>query len=84
MTQDSDDLVECLRKRIYRYFDDLDGAKPHQVYSMVIHAVERPLIEIILDKTRGNQTQAASILGIDRNTLRKKINLYKITADSGK
>ena len=43
------------------------------VYAMVLEQVERPLIRFVLEKTRGNQVRAADILGINRNTLRKKI-----------
>ena len=43
------------------------------VYTMVLEQVERPLIRFVLEKTRGNQVRAADILGINRNTLRKKI-----------
>lgn len=45
---------------------------------MVIHSVERPLIEIAIQHTRGNQTQAAELLGINRNTLRQKMKQYQI------
>ena len=47
------------------------------LYSLVIERVERPLIELTLQAVRGNQIRAAKILGINRNTLRKKIaNLH--------
>ena len=45
-----------------------------EIHSMVLEQVERPLIRIILEKTRWNQVKAADILGINRNTLRKKIS----------
>jgi len=48
------------------------------LYEMVLHQMERPLIDIILEKTRGNQVKAAEILGINRNTLRKKIQILDI------
>lgn len=78
MVQDKDELTCCIRRRIKRYFKDLEGAQPHALYRMVIHAVEKPLLEIVLSETGGNQTAAANILGIDRNTLRKKISMYHI------
>ena len=72
------EISECVRKNLDKYFRDLDGAKPNPVYDMVLHAVERPMIEIVLAQARGNQTIAAEILGINRNTLRKKMQLHKI------
>ena len=60
------------------YFKDLDGEKPHGVYDMVIRSVEKPLLELVLHQRRGNQTRAAELLGINRNTLRKKMKQYQI------
>jgi two-component system nitrogen regulation response regulator GlnG len=51
----------------------------NDLYNMVLHQMERPLLRIILEKTGGNQLQAAKILGINRNTLRKKITTLRIT-----
>jgi two-component system nitrogen regulation response regulator GlnG len=51
----------------------MDKMQSGDVYTMVIEQVERPLIRFVLEKTRGNQVRAADILGINRNTLRKKI-----------
>ena len=72
------EISECIRKNLDKYFRDLDGAKPNPVYDMVLHAVERPMLQIVLREAGGNQTIAAEILGINRNTLRKKILLHKI------
>ncbi|MDG4811955.1 helix-turn-helix domain-containing protein [Hydrogenovibrio sp. 3SP14C1] len=60
------------------YFETLEGEVPSDVYQMVISQVERPLIEFVLNETAFNQSRSAEILGINRNTLRKKMQLYKI------
>jgi Fis family transcriptional regulator len=73
------DLVRSVRRAIDGYFRDLDGEKPRGVYEMVISCVERPLIEAVLTQVDGNQTHAAQMLGINRNTLRKKMKTHGIT-----
>ena len=45
---------------------------------MVLREVERPLLEVVMQKTNGNQSRAAEVLGINRNTLRKKLKLYQL------
>ena len=72
------EIARCVRKTLDGYFHDLDGEKPAAIYNMVITCVERPLIEVVLHRVGGNQTQAADILGMNRNTLRKKIKTYGI------
>jgi Fis family transcriptional regulator len=72
------DIARCVRRAIDGYFRDLDGEKPCAVYDMVISSVERPLIEVVLHRVSGNQTQAAQLLGMNRNTLRKKMKAYGI------
>ena len=74
----SGELSDCVRKSLERYFKDLDGEKPRSVYEMVLKNVEKPMLEAILHRAEGNQTIAAEMLGINRNTLRKKIQQYKI------
>ena len=72
------EIARCVRRTLDGYFRDLDGEKPGEIYSMVISCVEKPLIEVVLHKVGGNQTVAASLLGLNRNTLRKKIKSYGI------
>jgi Fis family transcriptional regulator len=72
------DLERSVRKAVDGYFRDLDGEKPQGVYEMVINCVERPLIEAVLTRVDGNQTHAAEMLGINRNTLRKKMKTHGI------
>ncbi|HLP82462.1 MAG TPA: helix-turn-helix domain-containing protein [Nitrosomonas sp.] len=72
------EISTCIRKAIGGYLNDLDGEKPGNMYGMVIDSVERPLIEIIMQHTNGNQTKAAELLGINRNTLRQKMKQHQI------
>ncbi len=61
------------------YFSMLGEEIPTDVFQMVISQVEKPMVEFVLNKTDYNQSKTADILGINRNTLRKKIQQYKIT-----
>jgi Fis family transcriptional regulator, factor for inversion stimulation protein len=72
------DLMRSVRRAVDGYFRDLDGERPCGVYEMVISCVERPLIEAVLTRVDGNQTHAAQMLGINRNTLRKKMKTHGI------
>ena len=72
------DLADAVRRSLERYFRDLDGEKPSAIYDMVLRNVERPMIETVLGKAEGNLTAAAAMLGIDRNTLRKKMQQLRI------
>ena len=72
------DIARCVRKAMDAYFRDLDGERPAAIYDMVICSVEKPLIETVLARVDGNQTQAAQLLGLNRNTLRKKMKTYGI------
>lgn len=78
MAQKDNELSACVRKAVEEYFKHLDGEKPGTVYDMVLTCVERPLIETVLYHTEGNQTRASELLGINRNTLRKKMQQYRI------
>ena len=67
------ELSLTVRKMMKQYFKDLDGEKPSGIYNMVVICVEKPLLEVIMYHAQGNQTRAAELLGINRNTLRKKL-----------
>jgi Fis family transcriptional regulator len=56
----------------------LDGEKPCAIYDMVLKSVEKPMLEVVLAKAGGNQTLAAEMLGINRNTLRKKLTEHQL------
>lgn len=72
------EIARCVRKAMDGYFRDLEGERPCAIYDMVISSVEKPLIEVVLHRVSGNQTLAAQLLGMNRNTLRKKMKAYGI------
>jgi Fis family transcriptional regulator len=74
----SNELADCVRRSLERYFKDMDGEKPTSIYEMVLKNIEKPMIETVLGKANGNQTLAAEMLGINRNTLRSKMQQLRI------
>ncbi len=66
-------LDEAVTRSLEKYFRDLDGTPPGSIYEMVIRAVERPMLEVVMKQAHGNQLRASEMLGINRNTLRKKL-----------
>ena len=71
-------LALSVQRALDDYFKDLDGQPPHAVYDMVLHCIEKPMLEHIMRRAGGNQSKAAEILGLNRNTLRKKLKQYGI------
>jgi Fis family transcriptional regulator len=80
-TKHQENLDDCIRTNLERYFTDLYGIEPCSMYHMMLSAFEKPLLEIVLQKTKGNQSRAAKWLGINRNTLSKKLHTYQINPD---
>lgn len=72
------DISACVTGALEKYFRDLDGEMPCAIYDMVLKNVERPMLEVVLRHAEGNQTLAAEMLGINRNTLRKKLTEYQL------
>jgi two-component system nitrogen regulation response regulator GlnG len=73
-------LEGLINQKLQSSLSQIDLQDMNNLYEMVLHQMERPLINIVLEKTRGNQVKAAEVLGINRNTLRKKIQTLNITA----
>jgi Fis family transcriptional regulator len=72
------DIGRSIEKSLDEYFRKLDGEPPHGVYDMVIGHVERALLVSMLERAQGNQTHAAEMLGMNRNTLRAKLAKHKL------
>ena len=77
--QRDSELSACVRKMMKQYFHDLDGEVATDIYDMVVANVEKPLLEVVLHHAEGNQTRAAELLGLNRNTLRKKLTQHGIS-----
>ena len=71
-------IEECVRTSLEQYFRDLRGAEPHSLHDMVMQTVEKPLLEVVMRQAEGNQSKAAEWLGINRNTLRRKLHDHKL------
>lgn len=74
----ANELADCVKKSLDEYFKHLDGQPPHAIYDMVLGCIEKPMLEYILNKVGGNQSKAAEMLGLNRNTLRKKMAQYNL------
>jgi Fis family transcriptional regulator len=66
-------LEECVRVSLEKYLADLGGTEPYGMYDMLVRAVEKPLLELVMAEADNNQSKAAQWLGLNRNTLRKKL-----------
>jgi Fis family transcriptional regulator len=74
----SNEICRSVDRSLDEYFKRLDGEMPTGVYDMVIGHVERALLASIMERADGNQSQAAEMLGMNRNTLRTKLVKYKL------
>ncbi len=74
-------LEEIVHKKLLNFLSRFDQLDAMDLYTTIIQMVERPLVSLVLQKTRGNQIQASKVLGINRNTLRKMIRTLKIKLD---
>lgn len=71
-------LEQSVRDSLDRYFSDLGESEPRDILAMVISCVERPVLQVALEKTNGNQSKAAEMLGVTRSTLRKKLLAHNL------
>ncbi|MDW7535257.1 MAG: helix-turn-helix domain-containing protein [Candidatus Nitrotoga sp.] len=76
------DIAQCVRESMLAYFEHLGGVRSAQgIYEMFMDCVEKPLIEVVLQHTNSNKTQAAKLLGINRNLLNNKIQQHGILTE---
>lgn len=71
-------IQDVIKKSLEKYFRDLGEQEPLNMYEMVISTVEKPLLEAVMSRAEGNQSHAAEMLGINRNTLRRKLQQHDL------
>ena len=71
-------IEECVRTSLEGYFRDLRGTEPDGLYDMLVKVVEKPMLEVVMNHAEQNQSRAAEWLGLNRNTLRKKLVEHKL------
>lgn len=69
-------LRDSVKQALRNYLSQLDGQDVNDLYELVLSEVEHPMLDMVMQYTRGNQTRAATMLGINRGTLRKKLKKY--------
>ncbi len=70
-------LSECVQEMIGKYFSNMDKIEPSNLYQLILQEIEMPLFNAVMKHTGGNLSKAATILGVNRGTLRKKLKEYK-------
>jgi Fis family transcriptional regulator len=71
-------IADSVRASVEQYFRDLRGAEPHDLHALFLAAAEKPLLEVVMQQAEGNQSRAADWLGINRNTLRRKLLEHRL------
>lgn len=69
-------IQEVVQKSLEDYFNDLGEQNPSNIYDMMVLTVEKPILSVVMQRAAGNQSYAAEMLGINRNTLRKKLQQH--------
>lgn len=76
--KNSGQIDRCIRASLETYFEDMGATEPGGLYTMVLRAVEKPLLDVVMQRTDGNQSRAAEWLGLNRTTLRKKLLEHRL------
>ncbi len=74
----ANEICQSVERSLNDYFTKLDGEPASNVYDMVMCHVEKAMLVCVMQRVGGNQTQAADMLGLNRNTLRTKLTKYKM------
>ena len=74
----NNNIEDCVRASLESYFRDLHGIEPNGMYDMLVSVVEKPLLDVVMARAEGNHSRAAQWLGLNRNTLRKKLVEHKL------
>jgi Fis family transcriptional regulator, factor for inversion stimulation protein len=77
-TTQNNSLSDSVHTSLTQFFQELDGHCPDNLYDMVLQQVEEPLLRLVMDYVAGNQSRAAECLGLNRGTLRKKLQTYNL------
>ncbi len=76
LTQKNQPLHDSVRQSLENYLGQLKGELPANLYELILGEVEAPLMDAVMEYTKGNQSRAAIVLGLSRGTLRKKLKMY--------
>ncbi|MBV9575557.1 MAG: DNA-binding transcriptional regulator Fis [Gammaproteobacteria bacterium] len=76
LIQKNQPLHDSVRQSLENYLSLLKGQLPVNLYELILAEVEAPLMEAVMEYTKGNQSKAAIVLGLSRGTLRKKLKMY--------
>lgn len=76
LTQKNQPLHDSVRQSLENYLAHLKGQLPSNLYELILGQVEAPLMDAVMEYTKGNQSRAAIVLGLSRGTLRKKLKMY--------
>jgi Fis family transcriptional regulator len=71
-------IEEAVRASLESYFKDLRGIEPDNLYDLMLGSFEKPMLDVVMRHAEGNQSRAAEWLGLNRNTLRKKLLEHKL------
>lgn len=71
-------IQDCVHQSLDAYFKDLGSETPHDLYNMMLEILEKPMLEVVMRQAGNNQSKAAEWLGLNRNTLRKKLTEHQL------